>query len=862
MKQLVTTLLMAALLMTGCCNMPQTPVENGVSKQLAQLRKSHITNINYKLFFSVPLSSKEDIMGREDLFFNLKDRKQDLQIDFKESKEHIHKIICNGNVSNFQFTNEHIVIPSSELKKGNNHIHIDFRAGNTSLNRNEEFLYTLFVPDRARTAFPCFDQPNLKATFTLSMDVPTQWVAIANGKLKDTEDKGDLTHYNFETTKPIPTYLFSFVAGKFESITRQHKGKGYTLYHRETNKKKLNNNVDNIFDILFNSLDWLENYTDIKYPFAKYDMIAIPSFQYGGMEHTGATLYKSHSLFLDEGPSQSQLLRRANLIAHETAHMWFGDLVTMKWFDQVWLKEVFANFMADKIVNPMYPKINHDLRFLMTHYPSAYSVDRTRGANPINQKLNNLNNAGTLYGSIIYHKSPIVMQMLENNTSEKILQDGLREYLSKFSYSNATWEDLISILNSKTNDNLKSWSEQWVDQPDRPYITASVECTKQMICNLTIRQKDRKGLHRTWPQKLFVTLGYKDHQEHIPVSINDSVVEVSQAADHPYPLYIILNGKGQGYGYFKIDETSRDFLLKNISRLNDDMLRGVCWINLWENLQKHNVKGNEIIKSIVTAIPTETNELNRDLLLSYLKRCYWNFLTKEQRKNICGEIEKMLWTAMIQTPEAGEKANYFNTLTSIVQTKQMLSTLYKIWNGNQKIKGLHLSDQRMVNLAFQLSLKMEDKADKLLYTQLRRITNPDLKARLNFVLPALSPITEIRDKFFSSLKDPSNREHEPWVTEAVGYLNHPLRQQQALKYMRKSLDLLQEIQKTGDIFFPKSWLSAVYSGHSSDEAARITQQFLKEHPNYPENLKMKILQASNRVLSIGSNNYSLTQVKN
>ena len=112
-KQLVTTLLIAALLMTGCCNMPQTPVENGVSKQLAQLRKSHITNINYKLFFSVPLSSKEDIMGREDLFFNLKDRKQDLQIDFKESKEHIHKIICNGNVSNFQFTNEHILLTSS-----------------------------------------------------------------------------------------------------------------------------------------------------------------------------------------------------------------------------------------------------------------------------------------------------------------------------------------------------------------------------------------------------------------------------------------------------------------------------------------------------------------------------------------------------------------------------------------------------------------------------------------------------------------------------------------------------------------------------------------------------------------------------
>ena len=121
------------------------------------------------------------------------------------------------------------------------------------------------------------------------------------------------------------------------------------------------------------------------------------------MEHVGAIQYRADTLFLDESPSQTELLGRASLIAHETAHMWFGNLVTMEWFDDVWLKEVFANFVAAKIVNPTFTEINHDLSFMVRHYPSAYSVDSTGGANAIRQRLSNLNEAGTLYGNIIYN---------------------------------------------------------------------------------------------------------------------------------------------------------------------------------------------------------------------------------------------------------------------------------------------------------------------------------------------------------------------------------------------------------------------------------------------------------------------------
>src|SRR5439155_23797385 len=198
----------------------------------------------------------------------------------------------------------------------------------------------------------------------------------------------------------------------------------YRMLHRETDAKKVERNKKAVFDLHASSLEWLEKYTGIPYRFGKFDFVLIPSFQFSGMEHPGTIFYNSASILLDESATENQMLSRAETIAHETAHMWFGDLVTMEWFNDVWMKEVFANFMAAKIVNLSYPQVNHDLRFLLSNYPAAYEIDRTQGANPIRQQLANLNDAGSLYGAIIYQKAPIVMRQLEMILGADAFRDG------------------------------------------------------------------------------------------------------------------------------------------------------------------------------------------------------------------------------------------------------------------------------------------------------------------------------------------------------------------------------------------------------------------------------------------------------
>ncbi len=262
--------------------------------------------------------------------------------------------------------------------------------------------------------------------------MPASWQAVANGvEVTRQEAPRNRLRVRYAETEPIPTYLFAFAAGRFQIESAERNGRTFRMFHRETDARKVARNRDAIFDLHAAALRWLETYTAIPYPFGKFDFVLVPSFQFGGMEHPGAIFYNAGSVLLDESATENQMLGRASLIAHETAHMWFGDLVTMRWFNDVWMKEVFANFMAAKIVNPSFPKVNHELRFLVSNYPAAYAVDRTAGTHPIRQELANLNEAGSLYGAIIYQKAPIVMRQLERLMGAEELQEGLRAYLKR-----------------------------------------------------------------------------------------------------------------------------------------------------------------------------------------------------------------------------------------------------------------------------------------------------------------------------------------------------------------------------------------------------------------------------------------------
>ncbi len=555
--------------------------------------------------------------------------------------------------------------------------------------------------------------------------------------------------------------MFAFAAGKFLKTAREVNGRNMTMYYRETDSIKVKNNLDEVFELHVKSLAWLEDYTNIRYPFDKFDFVLIPSFQYGGMEHPGSIFYNESSLFLDEKASVNRKMGRASLIAHETAHMWFGDLVTMDWFNDVWMKEVFANFMAAKIVQPSFPEIDHNLRFLLAHYPSAYEVDRSAGANPILQPLENLKNAGTLYGAIIYQKAPVVMRHLERKIGEDLMRESLREYLKMYSYNNAKWDDLISIIDAKLEHDIEAWSNVWVKTPGMP----EYEWNREGI----IRQRKDTVSNRSWQQPLKVQRS--DESDTTLTIISTDPIQLKGTSQFNF-----LNADGFSYGYFKMDSITKEEFLSHPFAIKDPVFRASMWMNCWESMVRADGPSPEaFIMYSLNALEAEDNPLLIDFLLGNLQVTWWTFLPEHNQTLLQSELEDVLWELVETTNDAGMKNSFFRTYRSIATSEKGLSLLESIWREKLKVKDLILSEEDKIVFAYELALKMPEKQVEILAIQMENTKNPDRKERIKFVMPALSDDQNVRDTFFESLRDEENREHEPWVLEALSYLHHPLR---------------------------------------------------------------------------------------
>lgn len=841
-RSLLIFLVSVSVLNFSCKTNKENVVEKGVSFALNEYRKKTIDSVQYVIELNIPSKKVEKIRGTQTILFNLNALDSALVLDFSNDQSQILSVKSGEKIVDYKFINEHIVINPDQLVKGQNQITIEFIAGDLSLNRNEEYLYTLFVPDRASTCFPLFDQPNLKASYQLTLKTPGHWEAVSNGKLKEKTMSGDTCVYHFEKTKPISSYLFAFAVGKFFKENKTIDGREMTMYYRETDSVKVKRNRDEVFNLHAKAVCWLEDYTAIKYPFGKFDFVLLPSFQYGGMEHPGAVFYNESALFLDENPPVNRQLARASVIAHESAHMWFGDLVTMDWFNDVWLKEVFANFMAAKIVHPSFPQINHKLRFLLAHYPGAYEVDRSAGTNPILQNLGNLKNAGTLYGGIIYQKAPIVMRQLETKIGEDLMRESLREYLKKYSFGNARWDDLIGIIDKKSPLDIADWSNVWVKTPGMPEYELIGE--KEEI---EIRQKKDSVSDRVWQQPAAVFWKEKFAEGRVNLNLSNQLQSVRKP---DFPAMVFPNSDGEAYGYFKMDSVSEDYFFLRYDTSKDTtfanpVFRGAMLVNIWEGfLRGDGAKPERYLIYLSDVLQKEDNALISDYLLANIQTIWWTFLTDQQRKRNQESIEKILWSLLENTPDKGMKNSYFRAFKNVALTESGLRKLEVLWNDQLKVKDLVLSEDDKISLAYELALKGHVDAKGVLAKQLSNTKNPDRRAKMEFVIPAISQDEAERDKFFESLKKEENREHEAWVLEALSFLHHPLRSNSALKYLRPSLDILQDVQLTGDIFFPQRWLHSTFSGHSEKEAADIANTFLKEKGDYPYYLKNKILQST------------------
>ena len=795
-------------------------IENGVSHELAKYRASHICQVYYDLSFTVPDDKSEPVSFKELLLFDWTGE-EDLQIDFQgDARQLSDEVMVNDKTVKTVLINEHIIIPAQFLVQGKNSIALYGYSGDKALNRSDDYLYTLFVPDHARSVFPCFDQPDLKAVFSLKLNIPDGWVSISN-----------------QTSKPIPTYLFSFTAGKFQKQTAIRNGRLLTALYRETDPAKVAQ-LPIVFDQVALSLRWMEEYTVIPYPFEHYGFIVLPGYQFGGMEHPGCIQYHDQRIFLGPEPTPDEEMSRLNLIAHETAHMWFGDLVTMRWFDDVWTKEVYANFMADKISREQFPNVNHDLAFIKSHYPLAMGTDRTRGTHPIQQPLDNLNKAGLLYGNIIYHKAPIMMSKLEKEKGEQNLRDGLRSYLNRYAYANATWDDLIVELDKFAPEHsAQSFSDVWVKQKGMPTIT--IDCPDYQNGSLEVSQHDYYGRGLVWKQGFDVSFADKNGvSNNTAVYMENPQVKIAGVNG----MTPILNSNGEGYGRFVIDDKALPFLAEGWRTLPDDISRYAAVLNLYENYHLKNITANALVDIMLNYLAHEENEL----IASTIASCLGN-LTPRLDATQCATAEHRILDMMQSHSLQSVRQTLLRQLSLNATTIDVVDSLYDIW---QDHRSTLLNNRDYMRMAYHLAIMIPEHWQEILEAERTRLKTEDERREFDFISRACNPDEQVQQQLFNDLLNVENRRVEPWARTMLALLNDPVREPMSNRYLQPGLDALEEIQRTGDIFFPGYWLSCLLSGHHSEQAEEIVNAWIDAHPTLVPALKNKIMENAYWLLDI------------
>jgi aminopeptidase N len=830
----------------------------GVSRELALQRATQIRDLRYRLSFElVPGASR--IKGSEEIRLKISDASEPVILDFRDldatgkaSKGAINNLKVNDRqVDEPRQINGHIVLPAQYFKSGENTISLGFETGVAPAGRpiirysdqddGSEYIYTLFVPMDASLAFPCFDQPDLKGRFSLTVLAPEDWTVVSN----DEPDTGlapvipGKKQTRFKETRPISTYLFSLAAGPFKQITGKGAAVPLRLFVRQSKLKRAQEEWPETMQLTRDGMKHFVDFFGYRFPFPKYDQVLIPGFAYGGMEHAGSTFLREDSILFRTTPNKSDRLSRASLVLHELAHQWFGDLVTMRWFDDLWLKEGFANYMASHAMAAIYDRDEIWKRFYQTHKPLAYGIDATKGTTPIYQRVNNLKDAKSAYGAIVYQKAPSLLRALSFLIGDEKFRDGVRLFLKEHSYANAEWGDLIGAFERTSNRRLKAWADAWVKQRGMPQVDVEWSCNGAgTIDSLKLQQRDVLSEGGIWPIKTRLLLAYDDAPpERIIVQLEGARAAIREAAGRMCPAYIFANDGDFGYGRYMLDERSRKAVPERIGKVKDAFHRTMLWGTLWDAVREAEMSPGDYLALALDSLPAETDEQLAESLLERIARVYQRYLSHAQRERFAERIESLCYDRMMNA--RGLQIAYFRAYRTLATTSTGRGRLKQMLAGKLTVPGVEIKQHDRWRIVTTLLAHGDAESERLLAVERSQDTGDDSRKQA-YIAEAARGDAATKRRYFDDYA--KNRAiPEDWIEGSLSPFNSYNHAQLTMPYLEPALEALPQIKRERKIFFVLAWLNAFIGGQQSGEALNEVREF-KRTNKIERDLELKVLE--------------------
>ena len=527
---------------------------------------------------------------------------------------------------------------------------------------NEVYLYTQFETGDARRMYACFDQPDQKATFTISTITPKHWEVISNYGIESTKGlDGDRKFIQFAQSQLISTYVTAIVAGPYTSVHDEYKGEKTIplgIYARKSFFQYVD--AENIFEVTKQGFAYFEKAFGLAYPFGKYDQIAVAEYNWGAMENVGCVTFHEDVLIFRSKVTERNYVSRATTIHHEMAHMWFGDLVTMKWWDDLWLNESFAEWASYQSVSEStkYKQAWTEFNSLRKNW--AYRVDQLTTTHPIATEMVDLDAVRTNFDGISYAKGASVLQQLVAHVGRDNFIKGLRLYFAKHAFGNTTLKDLIDQLEAASGRDLTPWVSTWLRTAGVNTLRPVIEVSGDTYASISIQQEvptmpvgsTELRSHRLHVG-LFDIVGDKlTRRTSVELDVEGALTEVKALASAKVADLVLINDKDQTYAKLRFDHRSIATMKSHLGSLDDSLARGLIWASLWDSCRDGELSATDYVTIALNALKSESDISIVSATLMQIDTAIWAYANPTKRDALRAHVGQSV-EALLDASAAG-----------------------------------------------------------------------------------------------------------------------------------------------------------------------------------------------------------------
>jgi aminopeptidase N len=577
---------------------------------------------------------------------------------------------------------------------------------------NQVYIYSQGETAFIRKMYPCFDQPDLKATFNLSVIAPNHWQVISNNPVKEkTELSDNNNRWQFTTTPRISTYITALIAGPYHFVQDKYEGKKVVplgIYCRKSLAQYLD--PDDIFLITKQGFAYFEGVFGLEYPFEKYDQIAVVDFNWGAMENAGAVTFLERLLVFRSKVTERMYNARANTILHEMAHMWFGNLVTMSWWDDLWLNESFAEWSSYLALVEGTRFKNSWTVFNQERKNWAYRQDQLSSTHPIVTDMIDIDTVAGNFDGISYAKGASVLQQLVAHVGRDNFIQALQKYFAKHAYKNTNLNDLLEQLTIASGKDLTTWVKSWLQSAGVNTLRAEIKANGDQYEEIWVVQevptmpKDSTQLR---PHRMAVGLydlvGEKIKlRKSVEIDVSGEKTKVSALSNEKVCDLLLLNDQDLTYAKIRFDERSINTLKNHLGKIEDPLTRALCWSATWDMLRDGELSATDFIEIALSGLASEPEIATLTIISGQLATAVELYSNPKKRDGarlrVGNAFEKMIATA---TPGGDHQLQLVKSFTSFASSAEHNDLLKDFLAG--KLPGLKIDPEMRWSLVIALS---------------------------------------------------------------------------------------------------------------------------------------------------------------